>query len=176
MAEDGQVGTEAILPGAVCLTVGYDDILLTGLNVNKPPLDLPQLPVAEPLPIPVPGRIKLEGGWAISAEISDEIDVDTVLDNQDPWQAFVALKEPFVLWVRPVHPGESFQPLGLEGRSAEVREVMINRKIPSAARDRWPVVANDDHLIWLVGHHLDNRSRITEQTIRKIKLVASREE
>ncbi len=176
MAEDGQVGTEAILPGAVCLTVGYDDILLTGLNVIKPPLDLPQLPDAEPLPIQVPGRIQLEGGWAISAEISDEVDVDTVLDNQDPWQAFVALKEPIELWIRPVHPGESFQPLGLDGRSAEVREVMINRKIPSAARDRWPVVANDEHLIWLVGHHLDNRSRITGQTIRKIKLVASREE
>jgi hypothetical protein len=39
---------------------------------------------------------------------------------------------------------------------------MINRKIPAAARGRWPIVANSDHLVWLVGHGIDERVKVRE--------------
>jgi tRNA(Ile)-lysidine synthase len=50
--------------------------------------------------------------------------------------------------------------MGLGGRQTKVKKVMIDRKIPAGERALWPVVANDRHLLWLVGYHLDERARV----------------
>jgi hypothetical protein len=47
---------------------------------------------------------------------------------------------------------------------------MINRKIPAHLRQRWPLVVWRDQVIWVVGHHLDERVRVTAGTHHIIKL------
>ena len=68
------------------------------------------------------------------------------------------------LWVRPRRRGESFQPLGLRGRSRTLHEYMIDAHIPSEVRDRVPLVVNAEHVIWVGGFRLDHRARVTPET------------
>ena len=59
------------------------------------------------------------------------------------------------------------QPLGLGGRSAKLKDVMINRKMARELRPYWPIVANEKHAVWLVGQQIDERARVTAES-RKI--------
>ena len=61
------------------------------------------------------------------------------------------------------------RPLGLGG-ATKLKEVMIDRKIPAAARALWPLVATLEHPVWLPGHVLDDRARVQAGSVRVIRL------
>jgi tRNA(Ile)-lysidine synthase len=171
VGEQGRVGAQAALPGGLLFTVGYDHLTIAA-GQALPPLNQPQLLVATPLPLPVPGRVALAGSWSIEATLLPEIDLQQIEQNQDPWLAFVDIGAAGAspLQLRPRRPGERFQPLGLQGQSASLKEVMINRQIPAALRARWPLVTMPEHVVWLVGHHIDERVRVTAASRRVIQL------
>jgi tRNA(Ile)-lysidine synthase len=58
----------------------------------------------------------------------------------------------------------------MKGQSVKVKDLMINRKIPAHLRHRWPLVVWQDQVIWVVGHHLDERVRVTADSTTIIKL------
>jgi len=65
--------------------------------------------------------------------------------------------------IRSVRPGDRFRPLGAGG-SRKVLDVLADRKVPLHRRRETPLVVCDSGIIWVVGHHLDDRCKITEQT------------
>lgn len=168
LVEQGQSGKQASLPGELALHVRYDRIVIDG-QLASLPSNSPQLADGQSLFLPIPGRASLTGGWIIEAGVLNQPDFSLIKRNQDPWVAFIDVADT-VLQLRPRRPGERFQPLGLGGKSARLKEVMINRKIPVQMRRNWPVVANDDHLVWLTGHQLDERAQVTSQSQRVVKL------
>jgi tRNA(Ile)-lysidine synthase len=178
LAEEGTTGTQATLPGAVELRVEYKHLTLSA-DPRHTPFDLPQLSTDRPVELPVPGRVLLANGWVLVIELIASPDLNAIRHNPDPWQAFVALPENARLELRPRKPGERFQPLGMAGQSAALKDVMVNRKIPAAARSRWPVVATmsftESHLVWLAGHGIDGRFRVTGPGERVVHLQLYRQ-
>ncbi len=160
VAEHGQVGSESTLPDGVTLTIGYDELVIAAPGTEVPQIDVPQLLDATPIKLPVPGEVPLAGNWVIRTRIINQVDTSAAMENGDPLRAFVVVPEDAELEIRPALKGERFLPLGLEGHSTSVRDVMVNRKIPRANRGLWPVVAITDHLIWLAGHQIDHRVRV----------------
>ncbi|MCA9936383.1 MAG: tRNA lysidine(34) synthetase TilS [Anaerolineales bacterium] len=155
----GQSGIHISLPGDLILTVEYGRILIASAHHNIP-TNLPQLTGSEPILLPIPGRVILENGWGLETAVHDTPNLAIIQANTDPWQASIpATSAP--LHLRSRQPGERFQPLGMDGQSVRLKEVMINRKIPAPLRPHWPIIANADHLIWLVGHQLDERACVT---------------
>ncbi len=72
--------------------------------------------------------------------------------------------------MRTRHTGDRFRPLGLGGHQS-VRDYMINAKIPSAERDRVPLLVDAaGRIVWIVGYRLDERYAITPDT-RRILIV-----
>jgi tRNA(Ile)-lysidine synthase len=66
-------------------------------------------------------------------------------------------------------PGDSFQPLGLNGHRQKVSDCMINAKLEGKLRDRWPLVvcdrgAGETDIVWVAGLKADDRFRIMPQT------------
>jgi hypothetical protein len=165
-----------VLPGGLTLTVGYESWLLA-LPTAAPPSDLPQLPVDDPLPLPCPGS----GGagqrladqppscWTPRRPTSPEPDRWTAhLDAALPWDE--------QLWLRPRRPGERFQPLGMEGRHARVKDVMISS--PAGCRTcarAGPSSPTRSHLLWVAGYHIDHRARVTPATGATIRLTCRRQ-
>jgi tRNA(Ile)-lysidine synthase len=166
VAEEGTTGARAALPGGIALRVGYGALLV---STGEPPAAYPQLAGTEPISLPTPGAGALANGWRLVATPVTAVDLPAIRAAAGPWTATVALDENAALVVRPRRPGERIRPLGLGG-SASLKKVMIDRKIPAAARARWPLVATAEHPVWLVGHVLDERARVGPESRRIIHL------
>ncbi len=161
LAQRNQSGLKADLPGGVTLLIESDALYFT-LAEAILPVHLPQMTDAQPISLPVPGEVRLPNGWRLTAQQAASPSLTAVGQNRDPWLAYLAVSDLSALQIRPRRPGERIQPLGLHGRSTKLKEVMIDRKIPARLRPLWPLVATGGRPLWLVGHILDERARVTE--------------
>jgi tRNA(Ile)-lysidine synthase len=169
-AEQAGSGGAATLPAGIVMKVDADRLLFRSAAGEGDNYRRPQLANSQALALAVPGQVRLGGEWLLEAGPADPTTLGFAAANKDPWTAVVSVPEDARLVVRPRLRGERFRPLGLGGRHALVSEVMINRKIPARWRGRWPIVATEKHLIWLVGHQLDERARVTSETQKGIVL------
>jgi tRNA(Ile)-lysidine synthase len=61
-----------------------------------------------------------------------------------------------MLRVRARLPGDRLRPLGLHG-SKKVQDLLVDRKVPRQQRGSIPIVCDDQGILWVVGHALDER-------------------
>jgi tRNA(Ile)-lysidine synthase len=172
LAEEASGGVAVPLAGGLWLRVDYDRLLITS-EPEQIPGDWPQLPADTPLTLPVPGSVALADGWRIEADRLAVGDLTAVQQNPDPWTAYVVVAASS-LTVAGRRSGERFQPLGMNGRSASLKEVMVNRKISAPLRARWPVVRTGEQVVWLVGHLVDERAKVTEGATAVVRLRCSK--
>jgi len=74
------------------------------------------------------------------------------------------------LFVRGRKPGDLFWPLGLPGR-IKLKKFFIDRKVPRAVRDRVPLVATPDEIVWVGGYLPGEPYRVTGTTRRFLHLA-----
>ena len=67
------------------------------------------------------------------------------------------------LEVRPIRPGDRFQPLGLKG-TKKVGDFLTDRKLPSIYRDEIPVVCDSLGIVWLAGFEIAERVKRDSKT------------
>ena len=159
VAAQPRAAARAGLPGGLFLLADEEALILTA-TPDAVATSLPQLASAKAVSLPVPGQVSLANGWLLSAE-PGATTLDEIRANRDRWQVHVQLGEGEQLLVRPRATGERLQPLGMNGRSAGLQDVFVNRKVPGRLRSLWPVVTTAEHIVWLPGHVLDHRARVT---------------
>jgi tRNA(Ile)-lysidine synthase len=65
------------------------------------------------------------------------------------------------LRVRSRRPGDRLRPLGAPGRR-KVQDLLVDRKVPRAKRDRVPIVVDETgQIVWVAGHALADQCRVT---------------
>jgi tRNA(Ile)-lysidine synthase len=90
--------------------------------------------------------------------------------NHDPNEAIMDLdRVSFPLTLRSSTPGDRFRPLGLRG-SKKLKDFFIDAKVPKSGRRQIPILCSNDHIIWVVGHRLDDRVKVTSNTSRVLRL------
>jgi tRNA(Ile)-lysidine synthase len=75
----------------------------------------------------------------------------------------------FPLVLRSYKPGDRFRPLGLGG-SKKLKDFFIDAKIPRNERWSIPILCSRDRIIWVVGHRLDDRVKVTGKSKRLVRL------
>ena len=65
--------------------------------------------------------------------------------------------------------GDRFYPLGLDG-SKKVSDFLNDQKVPSFEKNKQLVLINNKKIVWVVGHRIDNRFKITEKTRKVLQL------
>lgn len=75
------------------------------------------------------------------------------------------------LAVRAWRFGDRFQPLGLAG-TKKLQDYFVDAKVPRPARHRVPLVVSGDRILWVVGHRIDERARVTPGTRRVLRITA----
>jgi tRNA(Ile)-lysidine synthase len=75
----------------------------------------------------------------------------------------------FPMLLRNTLPGDRFMPLGMQG-TQKVKDFFINNKIPREMRLKTPVLVSKDTIVWIVGHRLDERAKIVQQTRNVLKI------
>lgn len=69
---------------------------------------------------------------------------------------FDAALLPGPLLVRTRRPGDRLYPVGMAG-SKKLQDILVDAKVPRRLRDRLPVLASGEELLWLVPDRLDRR-------------------
>jgi len=161
-ALDKQAGKRITLPGGLVFSVEYGRYLL-GFD----PAALSPFPVLEEeVPLKVPGETSING-WKINTVVVDRTQMP---ENRDNFTAFFNLDATGGrITVRARRNGDRFQPLGMEF-TKKLKEFMIDSKIPSAWRDRVPLVCSPRHILWVAGWRIDERAKVTDSTREVLRI------
>jgi len=116
-------------------------------------------------PLSIPGEVTLpEQGLVVSAELAAGSGAQalratvrnraTAVVAADGWTAPLA--------VRNRRPGDRFRPFGLDGQK-KLQDFLVDRKVARADRDHVPLVVDEnDRILWVAGHEIDEAFRVTE--------------
>ncbi len=78
---------------------------------------------------------------------------------------------PDELVVRNARPGDRFRPLGLGGEK-KLKDFFIDQKIPRSLRNRIAILEIGGRIAWVVGHRVDERFKVSENTRTMIRVQA----
>jgi len=149
-------GKRLSLPGGLIFSIEYNQYLIGSDQAALSPLPI----LDAEYPLKLPGETVLPG-WRIEATI---ISREQMTEKDEDFTAYFDLdKTGDKLLVRPRQPGDRFQPLGMS-QPKKLGEFMIDAKIPSAWRQRIPLVCSPSHILWVVGWRIDERVKVTEDT------------
>lgn len=92
---------------------------------------------------------------------------------KDAFTAYFDLDKLAALAVRTFRPGDRFCPLGMS-QAVKVKDFFISRKIPLERRGLTPLLLSGDIIIWIIGHRIDDRYKIDENTGRVLKVTVKK--
>lgn len=78
-------------------------------------------------------------------------------------------KVQFPLLIRKWQQGDYFKPLGMEGFK-KVSDFFIDSKLSLPEKEKVWMVANGEQVVWIMGHRLDDRFKITHTTTKVLVL------
>jgi tRNA(Ile)-lysidine synthase len=180
VALEKSTGAQATLPRGLMLTLGYDEFVIADAARVLPPPDLPLLQV-ERVALPAQGVTALpDSDWVVETQIAPAAVIPSEAKNlqasetlrsaqgdnlRDRWSAvFDWAKCRGEICLRRRRAGDRFQPAGLRGHTQSLAEFMLDAKIPRAVRARLPILATDNHILWVCGWRVDERARVTQAT------------
>lgn len=175
-AEEFASGRRLAVPGA-SVRRDYELVRLervqADLGVNR---DLHPMEQGASIPLSVPSVIS----WH---ETQQQIRADLVHwdGNQDPgmlhggpFRAMLdADRMTLDLHVRGWQRGDRVSPLGMGGKQKKLQDLFSDRHVPQDLRHRIPLVVAPEGILWVVGHQLDHRFRVTDRTTRILRLAVT---
>ncbi len=157
-----KTGVTSPLPGGLLCRAEHDGIWIGYANDRES---------FEPITLAIPGRTAIAPlGCAIHAAPVEpsEVDFRTGTLAEDAWLDAALVAGP--LSVRKRFPGDRFVPLGMTGEK-KLQDFLVDARVPARLRDRVPLVVTErDAIVWVAGHRIDARYRITDQTRQVIHL------
>jgi tRNA(Ile)-lysidine synthase len=70
----------------------------------------------------------------------------------------------FPLTIRRWKPGDHFHPFGMN-KSKKVSDFLIDSKLSAEQKKKTYVLLSGNRIAWIIGHRIDHRFRITQQTV-----------
>ena len=159
-------GRQVTLPGGMTARLVYSRLIISM------PTAEPRETIAEQVAVHVPGKTVLPiRRMEIDCELLrvTEAEVAARLHNRDRFEEWLDLDDVHLpLAVRGRHPGDRFWPLGAPG-SKKLSDFLSDTKVDPAERERVAVLCDQLGPIWMIGHRIDERvklSRITRDVLR----------
>ena len=118
----------------------------------------------------IPGETQFTG-WCVKASF---ISCGDIIKTEKDFIANLDFaKTDDKITVRRRQPGDWFQPLGL-GQPKKLGRFMIDARIAQSWRERIPIVASPQQVVWVAGWRIDDRVKITETTRNILRLEFQR--
>jgi len=80
-----------------------------------------------------------------------------------------ASKLVFPLHIRHWNEGDSFIPFGMKGNK-KISDFFIDNKFSILEKEQTWLLISDNDIVWIVGHRIDNRFRVTNETKEVVQL------
>jgi tRNA(Ile)-lysidine synthase len=135
--------------------------------------------VITPKVLPIFGLLNLseetkEISWETTKLKTEKYDYlpDKAIDTNPKMALLDAGTLRFPLQIRTWHEGDWLIPLGMKGKK-KVSDYLIDKKVPLNLKNQVKVLLSDDKVVWIIGHRIDDRFKITEKTKVVFKLSLS---
>jgi tRNA(Ile)-lysidine synthase len=115
---------------------------------------------AERLAIPAPG-IYIQDNLIFSIYPAEK--EKSRFDNNSSEEFISASMVTFPLQLRPVEPGDTFQPLGMQGRQKKIQDLLVDRKLEMHEKSKVRLLINEQCVLWVAGIQLDERAKVKEE-------------
>lgn len=77
----------------------------------------------------------------------------------------------FPLTLRHWQEGDAFCPIGMGGKQKKVSDYFIDQKFSIPQKEKAWLLCSGDDIVWVVGHRLDERYKLTEKTRSILKIT-----
>lgn len=169
LVADSASGKQLQFPQGMTLEKRYHHLLFSL------PSDEPREEIAAEIAVHLPGRTllpirRLQIDCSIVAVKPEE--VPRMRRAGKPLEEYVdldAVRPPLV--VRKRRPGDRFCPLGAPG-SKRISDFLSDAKVDQKDRDRVAVLCDQLGPIWIIGHRIDDRVKLTELTRQALHVSA----
>jgi tRNA(Ile)-lysidine synthase len=106
--------------------------------------------------------------FPMDMEVLDREDLESIPD--DPSIACLDLdRVRFPLTIRRWMPGDYFYPLGMD-QTKKLSDFFVDEKVPLPEKERIWILAAGKTIVWIMGHRIDHRFRITSSTRSVLRL------
>lgn len=165
-------GKQVKLPGGMTVEKRYHEL------VFSLPTDEPRETIAAQIAVHLPGRTILPiRRLTLDCTLQEVVkarEIDQLRRAGHRFEEYVdeeAVHPPLV--IRQRRPGDRFFPLGAPG-SKKLSDFLIDRKVRPNERKQVAVLCDQLGPIWIIGHRIDDRVKLTALTRRVLKLTAKR--
>ncbi len=176
LALKGRTGTSVNLPGGIRPYISYGEIVFEKIAPEK---NRSQDKVLFDKAVAIPGTTDMdEFGVSLDASVIDLTrfgEVCMKLSDLSPQQYFdydslVGYGCPDdVPRVRRRMQGDHFTPVGSK-YGKKLKKYFIDEKFPRFERDMIPLVAKGNEIVWIIGHKISDKFKVTENTKKVLKL------
>jgi len=129
-----------------------------------------EIQLKEEVPVRIPGETPIE---LLDITIRTEVLEGELNRKSSLLEAFLdCAKVVFPVGVRGWRPGDAFLVPGL-GKRKKLHDYFIDRKIPRIMRSRIPILVSENRILWVGGHDIDDRVKVTESTKKILRVKVS---
>lgn len=173
-----QTGSRQAMIGNLEMQHMGDEVLLWKPGSDVSFQRFPQLEGDQPSTLEVPGTLQLADGWTLKTTVGEitQGGHQRMMLESSKMRVFIdadkisgKLKARFWEW------GDRIQVLGMKGRT-KVAEIFVNEHVPQLLRARWPLVVDENQIVWVSGVRMAHSVRLTKSSKRYIELRLDRTE
>ena len=168
LISNGKTGSEINLPNGIIAQKSYDTFKLVKKAAKnemfcfEKPLEIPGLTCID------------EINASVEAVLEEFTSIrETCRPHNFQEQLFDYEKLKMGINIRSRRNGDIFKPAGSNG-TKKLKEYFIDKKIPRESRDRIPLIAKGNEIIWVVGDKISDKFKVTEDTKTVLKIRVSR--
>ncbi len=128
------------------------------------------------IPVIGEGRYELPGGDVVSCRVLNEFDIkDVPEDTYTKWMDYAKMSDDLCLRTR---KSGDYLVINKKGNEGNLKNYMINEKIPKSERNDIPLLASGSKIYWIVGHRISEDVKVTSDTniVIEFKYIRSDEE
>jgi tRNA(Ile)-lysidine synthase len=165
--------TQMDLISGMRLIIENESFWLAAWQADLPTNDFPKVTPGERKVILIPSFNMLNDTWMLEVNIITDPKASYLQSqiNTDPYQAWMDIGDlNYPIITRSRAPGDQMRPLGMNGHSIKISDLMINLKLPKRVRATWPLVCSGDEILWVPGFRLSHLVRLNPSTKQAIHM------
>ncbi len=147
LAMHASTGKQLPLPGGKTVQQSYDRLVMRSIATGH------AVPAHSQYPLDIPGTTNIpEWGWQIEVKRANGYTKQPV-SSPGTLPATCHIRRPQAnesLWIRTRQPGDRIHMTGAQGHQ-KLQDIFTNGKVPAYERNRIPLLATDQELVWIPG-------------------------
>ena len=138
--------------------------------------EIPLMLDSERINVDPGAKITLSSNWVFMIESLTQ-PPEAYSEEENMYSVFVdADKCGKRLFLKTITAGDRFTPCGLDGHTQKVSDVFTNLKVSRWIRNLYPLVCNENEILWIPGHRISEYCKIDQETTNYFRISFYQEE